>query len=1278
VKPEATRSRIDALASFLPSLAVAHAQSGEPSCRSRELRGAVLFADIAGFTALTERLAASGPEGAEELTRQLNRAFGELTELVAERGGDTVKFAGDGLLALWVADGDRDLPHTVACAAHCALAIQQRVQQSEVGKALGLSLRLAVGAGRVAVATIGGMNERWELLVAGEALVQVGRASQLGSPGAVLIAPEAAPWLERAHARTRAHPGGTLLLELTSAPQPPPRSERQVPAGILPTLRALIPRAIRNPLDAGLSEWIGELRELTILFIGLPELALLEPGSLERAQSAFIALQQSLYRYEGSVNKLNADDKGVSVLAVLGLPPLAHDDDAERGVRAALGVRRELGRLGLRCGIGVASGRAFCGAVGGERRREYTIMGDVVNLAARLMGAAGDGIYCDSTTAQRAAGLRFEALPPIRLKGKREAVAIHRPLEAGLEPRATPAPGSAASTLVGRAPELRRAERWIERLAGGTPLRACISGPAGSGKSALLARALEAARARGVVLLRSAAHAFERATPYHAWRPLLFELLELGAAPPDAAARRAHLRARLPAAELDADLPLLAEAIGIDLAAAAGGDGDEDPRQRALRTRRLVCRIVADACARGALLIAIEDVQWLDAASRALVLEVARTVPAAGLLLCARSEDSAHADLLEGLRAAGALDVLELRELGRRAVLELVRERLQVRALPRALAESLCARAGGNPLFAETLAWALRDSGLLEIAGGRCRVRDARAQSGELPRTLQAALTRRIDALDADVQLTLKLASVIGQELELDALSAIHPLAPSLSDLTAQCALLERLEWIVREGPQDAGESATRWRFRSGVAREVTYGLMLFSQRRRVHMALAQFYETRREAVPLALLAHHWRCAADGKDRDRALVERAADALAAAAHQAARSDASQDAIHLYRQALDLARRLPADAAAARRELGLLLELGLPLVRATSWASLDVGEAYRRAAELGAEVGDELQRFQALRGLWQFHTGHGEYARARALEDELLELAERANRGGLLLETHRMLGNTAFWSGELAQAQARLQAAVELAARDTRTDPPLLSAYGQDPEVANRGILAWVLCLLGRSEEALAEAERAVQRAQSLDHPFTLAFASGSCMWTYAFLRRAPDAEQWARRTLELSRRRGFAYLETAASVVLGWARTVQGNARGGLREIERALARWRAGGQTIGTLAFALMLADAYLSAQRVDDAREILADPQLCARGAAEGWLEPLLRCLHAQILLADGAPGAADALREVLRFAEERGALLIAGRARDLIEGSAGSLSDPPPRAAARPARP
>ena len=155
-------------------------------------------------------------------------------------------------------------------------------------------------------------------------------------------------------------------------------------------LRGFMPGAIRARLDAGQSGWLGELRRVTALFINLPDFNHEMP--LQRAQGAMQALQTALYRFEGSINKISVDDKGASLLAALGLPPLAHENDPERGLRAALAMQTSLRPLGFRNSIGVATGLAFCGTVGGDKRREYTIMGDIVNLSARLMISAKGGI----------------------------------------------------------------------------------------------------------------------------------------------------------------------------------------------------------------------------------------------------------------------------------------------------------------------------------------------------------------------------------------------------------------------------------------------------------------------------------------------------------------------------------------------------------------------------------------------------------------------------------------------------------------------------------------------------------------------------------------------------------------------------------------------------------------------------------------------------------------------------------------------------------------------
>ena len=177
--------------------------------------------------------------------------------------------------------------------------------------------------------------------------------------------------------------------------QPVVRSQ-VLPAEVETALRAYIPGAILARLAAGQSGWLAELRRVTVLFINLPDLTY--STSLDQAQAVMQALQTALYRYEGSLNRIGVDDKGPMLLAALGLPPLAHEDDAVRGVQAALAMQAALRGLGWRCAIGITTGRAFCGSVGNAARREYTMMGDMVNLAARLMQAAAATTTNDGPT----------------------------------------------------------------------------------------------------------------------------------------------------------------------------------------------------------------------------------------------------------------------------------------------------------------------------------------------------------------------------------------------------------------------------------------------------------------------------------------------------------------------------------------------------------------------------------------------------------------------------------------------------------------------------------------------------------------------------------------------------------------------------------------------------------------------------------------------------------------------------------------------------------------
>ncbi len=1260
------RSKSQTLASFLPRLGVQTAKRGLAVPDAADcLTCGLLFADIAGFTPLTERLVAQrGAEGAEELARCLNRVFGELTDLVDHYGGDTLKFAGDALLAIWRA-GEHPLDLQVLRATDCAVALQRSLHEVRVGEGLELSLKISIAAGDISVSPLGGLRNRWELLLVGAPLRQVALANECAQRGAIILSEETKQQLGNRCTTTRVGGGWQLDQLLEHAPLVQPRVP-DLDSDDEPKLRALVPGAIRERIDAGLSEWIAELRRLTILFIHLPDVT--ESLPLERAQQTMQAVQEGLYRYEGSLNKLNADDKGVAVLAALGLPPFFHVDDAARGVRAACDIESELTRLGFRCSIGVTTGIVFCGAIGGTDRREYTIMGDPVNLAARLMMSSSSGVRCDRPTYEQAGARQaFECLEPITLKGKQHEVDVFRPIDVS-RPAAGVVRTRADSThrgivLVGRDEQRARLERTLDSLllrhddpaAKATP-SVLITGRSGMGKTALLGHVASLAERRGITVLHTCADALERGTPYHAWREIALRLFEVDPTAP-LEERRAQVERTLAACGAPVHIaPLLSALLPLGEWSTEFVERFE-ARQRAQQTRDTLCAVLQAAAIRQPQLVIVEDIHALDSASWSLTRAVLHQVPAMLSMLSVRADEIGVREDLAALEAEAAPERIDLRELPNPAIQEIIRTRLGVSELPDAIAAAITERAEGNPRFAEELVFALRDSGTLILSGTRCRLRaGAEITRDALPPTLQAALTRRIDRLGAAEQLTLKVASVVGPEFDLAPLREIYPVEIDLHDLREHFRELERrdlAEPVERSSNADGPDTAPEgtYRFRSRIAQQVAYDLMLFSQRRNLHRKLAVWYEARgSDLAPLySILAHHWKTAADGPSPTDEDILRALDYLERAAAQAAYNFANHDAIRFFREALELVSWLPAEPEQRLRELNLRLALGPVLVCATSWAATEVESNYQRALALTDEVGQPDQRFQALRGLWQYQVGQGDYAASETLGEQLLAVARASDDRSLLVETERMLGNNAFWLGDLSQACLHLRAAVAFDNPDT--EGVEAARYGQDPEVANRGILAWALCLGGEREAGLLEAERAFERALALDHAFSLAFAMGANMWAHFFLEQPEGARDWAKRTLELTQARGFAYLETASHVVHGWAASRLDDMNG-LAEIEAAIQDWRESGSSIGIAVFLTSLADAYRAAERYDLAARVLEDELLAQRGASEGWLEPFIRYLRAAIARELDPSTADPILAATAEFARIRGAHLIEAR--------------------------
>jgi len=946
-----TTTALSALATYVPRLVLGRIERGGPPVAPRTgvFPAAVLFADVSGFTALSERLMSPGEGGVEELTRILNGYFGELIDAIAAAGGDILKFAGDALLAVWPGSpGDGDLEGLVLRSAACGLALQRRMDAFDPGGEVRLGLRVAIGVGDVAVSEVGGVGDRWEVLVTGAVLADLGRAGKVAAPGEV-VATDAAWRLMGANAEGEERAGGAVRLSAVRvAPAPTGLLRGAEPSAAPGGVSAFVPESVCTRVFAGQQAWLAELRRVSVVFVNLPGLWHLP---LEQINEAVRALQEVVSRFEGSINKLSVDDKGVSLLAAWGLPGLTHEDDAVRATLASLEIQAELGVLEIRTAIGVASGRVFCGEVGNDTRREYTMLGDTVNLAARLMQAAPGAILCDVNNYREARGrVTFAERAAIKAKGKTGLLTVFTPVGAGT------AAGVTATPLVGRTAEVRLLERGLDGLWTGESTVVVVEGEPGIGKSRLVQEVYRLARVRGLAVWQGAGDARAWARPYHAWRPIFAELLRLSPEA-DGESREGRVRERLARhPELEHLAPLLGHIVGARIP-----DNDATAAMteqvRADNTQRALLALLTDRAIHEPLVLVIEDAHWLDSLSLALLARVHEEFLPCLVVVSQRPQPTVPRELARLLASERASRVI-LEPLTPDDALAVACQRLGVRALPPAAVEIVRERGEGHPLFSEELALALRDAGVIVVADEECRLAGDERVLGslELPTSIEGIVRARVDRLEPSQQLALKTGSIIGRQFRFDLAQAIYPIVPERGRLASVLASVEPTQLLVQPAER-------LYAFRHAVTREVVYGTMLVSQRQPLHRAAAECLE-RDAGDPAALhglLAYH--------------REQAGDVALAVGH------------------LDRA----AEAA--------LLDGGY----------LEAADAFGRAGALDAGAGDAAgrgRRWRRERGLGKAYLGLGRLGDARGHFEQALALLGHPMPAGTLAAVAPLLARVA--------------------------------------------------------------------------------------------------------------------------------------------------------------------------------------------------------------------------------------------------------------------------
>jgi tetratricopeptide (TPR) repeat protein len=781
--------------------------------------------------------------------------------------------------------------------------------------------------------------------------------------------------------------------------------------------------------------------------------------------------------------------------------------------------------MGLRCSIGVATGRVYCGSVGGPGRQEYTIMGDRVNLAARLMQHADGGILADADTVARSRdAVRWSEAETLTVKGKSAPLEVRRPEGALTRAVATP---EDEGLLIGRDPEMGMLDAALTAmLESGRSGLVYVEGEAGVGKSRLVDRFVTAhARPMPVRVLRGEADAIDRITPYHAFQRVILDVFGLHDAAPETRRDRVRHALRDDPAALEV-LPLLDDILPMEF------PETELTQQmtgevRASNLQTLVVALLQYAATARPLLVVIDDAHWLDSASWELLRACVRQVTPLLAIVTGRPLGAEEMpDALRGFLEAPETLLLNLDRMEPEECIELVEQRLGVASLPAAVATLIRERGEGHPYFSEEIGYALRDSGALLIEDGRARL----AQTGggaidlDLPDTIEGIITSRIDRLSPQQQLALKVASCIGRVFTTRVLHDIFPAEEDRATLPEELRRLSGLDLT----PAESQEPEETWVFKHAITRQVAYDLMLYAQRKQLHRAIAEWYEHHHggDLEPhYPLLAHHWSRAED--------AERALHYLPLAAASALAANASSEAIDFVRAAAAFVERGEVEPPSVLERARWLVIRG----RAEN-ALGRLGEARATFEEALALVGHPVPGTRA--GLLASIANQARLqARHRrrglpAMPDD----TEAAQRIALAAQTVERLFLIYVFANESTRALWTVLRATNLAEAIGRPTPVLIRCYTD---------LAAALTSIPLPEHAAYYAERAMDLAEEFPddlidnawaHLGTAVCLVGDGLWS--------EVERRSRVSLETNRALGDLRRWEEASENIGLIRTLYG------------------------------------------------------------------------------------------------------------------------------------
>lgn len=1068
--------------------------------------GTVLFADISGFTPLTESLRQSLGQrrGAEELSGYLNRVYDVLIAEVERYGGSVMGFSGDAITC-WFDTRGQSVATSAQRAAAAAIAMQNAMRQYENlvlpnGATTRLAVKVALASGPARRLVVGNPAIQLMDILVGKTIERMAIGETLALSGEILIDQSTATLLAgtiqitEQRIDTATHEVFYLLksLNVDVAPMPWP----SVASATLSTeiIHPWVLPAVVAHVEAGLGEFLTELRSVVALFLGFDGLDY--EGDVEAGTKldALIRWVQSvLDRHAGNLIQLTIGDKGSYLLAVFGAP-IAHEDDAYRAVRAASQLSLPPSDLNVTVRIGISQGMTRTGAYGSATRRTYGTLGDEVNLAARLMQntPAGTVIVSDRIRQQVSDTFEFRDLPALKVKGKAEPLSVAHVIGRKTDTASV----RYGIPIIGREAELAQINAWMTPLLEGHFAGVMVVyGEAGIGKTRLVyelrqqyevSASLNWFTAPVDEVLQQSLNPFEylariyfdqhpnrpievNTTHFHeVFEQLRAELIRIGGD------RSAAVWAELERTRYFLEVLVGLHPTNLPLA-------QLDPRLRLENTLSAIKALLLTESLRRPLLLHIEDAHLLDPDSKKLLALLTRNVNAYpfGVLMTSRySDDGSHPQLpLDAEVPHQRLDLIHLTAANVEQLVTLVLGGVVGAALIRFITE----KTNGNPFFVEQIALDLMERNLLLQQDGQWMLRPGAEM--EVPDEINAVLVARLDRLALQVKAVVQTAAVLGQEFE------VQVLVQMLRDIYRADAIQEAEQagiWLAL--------TQLRYLFRHALLRDAAYSMQMQARLRELHQLAANAMETlyAAELSPYyGELAYHFQ-KANLPTQERYYARLAGE-------RAETQYANTDALTFLNRALDLT---PDDEMETQYALLLLCAK----IYGRIGASSERQQALEKLEVLTARLNDLTKQAEVSLERADFLLTLGDFPGSHAAFQTTIRLSQASNEHRLNTAAHVQEAFVLFREGEYDAAFAQAGAGLQLAQQSS----------DQVREIQALAYLGIITGRQGNPAGAQAYLERGFELAHQINH---LKFISGLSNNLGIVLMEAGDYEQ-ARRYFE--------------------------------------------------------------------------------------------------------------------------------------------------------------